>query len=176
MITLEGISFKPYIEESVLKSRIQEIGKEITADYTGNQLHIISVLNGAFMFTADLVRHIQRPCNIQFIRLLSYHGTQSSGKITEIMGLNESIRGKHVLIVEDIIDTGLTIEYLYKTIVSHEPASLKVASLLSKPEMYRGNVKIDYLGFAIPNHFVVGYGLDLNGFGRNLPAIYQAVN
>jgi hypoxanthine phosphoribosyltransferase len=175
MITLEGISFKPYIEEKTLKTRIQEMGKEITSDYTGNQLHIISVLNGAFMFTADLVRTIQRPCNIQFIRLLSYHGTQSSGKITEIMGLNESIRGKHVLITEDIIDTGLTIDYLYKSILAHEPASLKVASLLSKPDMYRGNIKIDYLGFAIPNRFVVGYGLDLNGFGRNLPAIYQAV-
>ena len=91
------------------------------------------------------------------------------------MGLNESIRGKHVLITEDIIDTGLTIDYLYKSIQSHEPASLKVASLLSKPDMYRGKIKIDYLGFAIPNRFVVGYGLDLNGFGRNLPAIYQAV-
>lgn len=175
MLTLEGISFEPYIREDTLKRRIQEMGKEITTDYTGNQLHIISVLNGAFMFTADLVRAIHRPCNIQFIRLLSYHGTQSSGKITEIMGLNESIHGKHVLITEDIIDTGLTIEYLYKSILAHEPASLKVASLLCKPDMYRGNIKIDYLGFAIPNRFVVGYGLDLNGFGRNLPAIYQAV-
>lgn len=175
MLTLEGISFEPYIEEDTLKRRIQEMGKEITSDYTGNQLHIISVLNGAFMFTADLLRTIQRPCNIQFVRLLSYHGTQSSGKITEIMGLNESIRGKHVLIIEDIIDTGLTIEYLYKSILAHEPATLKVASLLSKPDIYRENIKIDYLGFAIPNRFMVGYGLDLNGFGRNLPAIYQAV-
>jgi hypoxanthine phosphoribosyltransferase len=175
MITLEGILFEPYIDENTLKTRIQELGKEITSDYIGNTLHIISVLNGAFIFTADLVRNIHSPCNIQFIRLLSYHGTQSSGKITEIIGLNESIRNQHVLIIEDIIDTGLTIEYLYKSILAHEPASLKVASLLSKPEMYRGNIKIDYLGFAIPNRFVVGYGLDLNGFGRNLPAIYQAV-
>lgn len=175
MLLIDGISFELYIREDTLKKRIQEMGKAITSDYSGNQLHIISVLNGAFMFTADLVRAIHRPCNIQFIRLLSYHGTQSSGKITEIMGLNESICGKHVLIIEDIIDTGQTIDYLHKSILAHEPATLKVASLLSKPDIYRGNIKIDYLGFAIPNRFVVGYGLDLNGFGRNLPEIYQAV-
>ncbi len=174
-ITVKDKSFTTYISSAEIQERIQLLGKEISADFSDNEITIVSVLNGSFIFTADLCRKIEGNVNIQFLRVFSYHGTASTGKITELMGLNESLKNKHVVIVEDIIDTGLTIDYIYKSILSHEPASLKIATLLLKEDIYNGNLKIDYIGFRIPNRFVVGYGLDLDGLGRNLPEIYQAI-
>jgi hypoxanthine phosphoribosyltransferase len=174
-ITVKDKTFTTYISSVEIQERIQLLGKEISADFSDNEITIVSVLNGSFIFTADLCRQIEGNVNIQFLRVFSYHGTASTGKITELMGLNESLKNKHVVIVEDIIDTGLTIDYIYKSILSHEPASLKIATLLLKEDIYNGNLKIDYIGFRIPNRFVIGYGLDLDGLGRNLPEIYQAI-
>jgi len=173
MIQFLNKKFEPYIREEELQQRISELAAQINSEYHDKELMFVSVLNGAFLFTADLFRQILSPAEIQFIRVFSYHGTSSSGKINEVMGLNESVKGKHVIVVEDIVDTGLTIGYIWRTVNAHEPASLKVASLLVKNEVYKGNLKIDYIGFEIPDRFVVGYGLDYEGLGRNLPQIYQ---
>lgn len=168
--------FKPYIVRKQIEERIEALGQEISADYEGKEIALISVLKGAFMFTADLVRSIRVPVDIHFIQLSSYSAEQSTGKVTEVIGLNGLLAGKQVLIVEDIIDTGLTISVLHKKILQENPADIKIASLLLKEDVYSGSLKIDYLGFAIPNRFVVGYGLDLNELGRNWPEIYQVNN
>lgn len=167
--------FQPYISCNKIQQRIAELGNEINIAYEGKELVIISVLNGSFIFTADLVRQIEIPVDLRFIRVSSYQSEQSSGKVTQILGLTGAIKDKHVLVIEDIIDTGLTIAEIHNQLIEQQPASIEVASLLLKEDVYRGKIKINYLGFAIPNRFVVGYGLDLDGFGRNWPEIYQVV-
>lgn len=173
MIQFLNKKFEPFILESEIQSRITELATEINKDYRESEIMFISVLNGSFMFMSDLFKQITVNAYVQFIRVYSYEGTSTSGKVNEVMGLNESLKGKHVIIVEDIIDTGLTIDYIYKTVSAHDPASIKISSLLMKREVYKGSPKIDYIGFEIPNKFVIGYGLDYEGLGRNLPQIYQ---
>jgi hypoxanthine phosphoribosyltransferase len=173
MIQFLNKKFEPYIRAEEIRQRITELARQINTDYRDKELMFVSVLNGSFLFTADLFRQIDLHSYVQFIRVFSYHGTSTTGKVNEVMGLNESVKGRHVIIVEDIVDTGLTIDYIWKTVMAHEPASLKVASLLLKRDVYRGKPEIDYIGFEIPNAFVVGYGLDYEGLGRNLPEIYQ---
>lgn len=173
MVQLHDKTFGPYLTAEEIQQRIAVLAAQINRDYAGKEVMFVSVLNGSFLFMADLFKQITVPAYIQFVRVYSYRGTGSSGKVNELMGLNETVKGKHVIVVEDIVDTGLTIQYIHRTVTAHEPASLKLASLLLKPEVYGGNPKIDYIGFEIPNRFVVGYGLDYEGLGRNLPAIYQ---
>lgn len=173
MIQFLNKKFEPYILEADLQKRISELAQQINTEYRDTEVMFISVLNGSFLFMADLFKQITLNAYVQFIRVYSYEGTSTSGKVNEVMGLNESLKGRHVILVEDIVDTGLTIDYIYKTVSAHEPASLKIASLLVKREVYKGSQKLDYVGFEIPNKFVVGYGLDYEGLGRNLPQIYQ---
>lgn len=157
-------------DEATLGERIRELGARITADYTGKDLVVIGVLKGCFLFLADLSRAIDTPHAIDFLGLSSYHGgTQSTGEVRITSDLARPIAGKHVLVVEDIIDTGLTMQYLLQNLQTRQPASVSICSLLFKPETNRIPVKIDYLGFEIPNHFVVGYGLDYDELYRNLP-------
>lgn len=170
---LHDKEFEPFIKEMELQQKIAQIATNINADHDGRELHFVSILNGAFMFTADLIKHITVPCHIHFLKVRSYEGTQSTGAISNIIGLTDSLDGKEVIIIEDIVDTGATMQHVYKEIGKMNPASLKVASLLMKPEAYKGDVKIDYLCFSIPNKFVVGYGLDYDGLGRNLKDLYQ---
>ena len=175
-VTVNGRDFKVYLTKEEIEGRIWDLGQQITNDFRGKQPIILSVLNGAFIFTADLVRYIELPLNIEFVRLSSYEGTSSTGKITEVIGLNINLEDQDVIIVEDIVDTGLTLSNFIKTVKSKNPNSVKVVSLLRKPDALTFPVDIDYVGFDIPNDFVLGYGLDFDEVGRELPQIYKLVD
>lgn len=160
------------LNQKMLEERINELGAQITKDYEGKNLHLVSVLNGAFIFTADLVRQINLPLSIDFIGISSYGSrTESSGEVRLTKDLASSVKRKDVLIIEDIVDTGLTMQYLLNYFKMREPASVKVASLLSKPSRRQVEVTIDYTGFEIDDAFVYGYGLDVDHVYRNLPFI-----
>ncbi|KGG80627.1 hypoxanthine phosphoribosyltransferase [Caloranaerobacter azorensis H53214] len=160
------------IETDELQKRIKELGQEITRDYKGKDLVVICVLKGAVMFMSDLCKNIDLPLSIDFMAVSSYgSSTQSSGVVRILKDLDSSIEDKDVLIVEDIIDTGLTLSYLVENLKSRGPKSVKLCTLLNKPERRKTDVKVDYIGFTIPDEFVVGYGLDFNEKYRNLPYI-----
>jgi hypoxanthine phosphoribosyltransferase len=160
------------ISAQQIQERIHELGAQITKDYRGQPLHLICVLNGAFIFMADLVRTIDLPLSLDFMSVSSYGaGTTSSGEVKLVKDLDQSLQGKHILFVEDIVDTGLTINYLLKYLESRGPLSIKVVSLLSKPARRKVEVPIDYLGFEIEDAFVYGYGLDIDHIYRNIPFI-----
>lgn len=160
------------ISEAEIKARIAELGREIAADYAGLDLQLVGVLNGAFVFMADLVRAIDLPLTVDFLSVSSYGSeTKTSGQVKLVKDLDRSIRGKHVILVEDIVDTGLTMQYLLGYLQAQEPASLKVAALLSKPSRRRVEVPVAYLGFTIDDAFVYGYGLDVDHRYRNLPFV-----
>ena len=161
-----------YLSEEEIKNRIKEMGAEITKQYAGEELHIVCVLNGAFMFMADLVREIKLPVVLDFISASSYGDkTTSSGELKIKMDLAKDVKGKHVLLVEDIVDTGLTMKVLRKNIEKREAKSVKLASFLFKPARLEHETKIDFLGFEIEDHFVIGYGLDYAGRYRELPYV-----
>lgn len=172
MLTINGKPIKALLTEDQLATRIRELGTQITEDYKDKNLLVIGVLRGSFMFLADLVRHIELPCPIEFLGLSSYgNRTESSGVVRFTSDLTRPIKDLDVLVVEDIIDTGLTMKYLQENLLTRQPASLKICSLLEKPERAIEKIDIDYLGFTIANHFVIGYGLDYQGAYRNLPYI-----
>ncbi len=173
MIEIKDKKFIPFIDSSQLDERIREMGKEISENFSGKEPIIIGVLNGAFMFLSDLSKAITIPAEVSFIKISSYQGETSSGKVKQIFGLEVDIEGREVIIVEDIVDTGLSMSYLLETISEKKPENITVVTLLHKPEALIKDIKIDYIGFNIPNKFVVGYGLDYDGFGRNLAEIYQ---
>lgn len=166
-------TFEIYLSNTQIQERINQIGRAISDEFHGDELIIVGVLNGSFLFMADLVRRIELNIVCDFIKVSSYQGTESTGQVKSLLGLKESIEGKSVLIIEDIVDTGLSMEYLLKELSSHHPKRLAIATLLFKREAFRHKYAIDYVGFEIPNKFVVGYGLDYDGLGRNLPHIYQ---
>src|SRR3989475_10586035 len=160
------------IEETALQSRIVELGAEISADYTGRDLLLIGVLKGAVFFMADLMRTLTIPCEIDFMAISSYGAqTDSSGVVRILKDLDINIEGREVLVVEDIIDSGLTLSYLMRNLEAREPASLEVCALLTKPERREIDVPVRYIGFEIPNRFVIGYGLDFADRYRNLPYV-----
>lgn len=171
-VTYNGLTFKPYIERERIDKRISELATDIKRDCQGKMPLFLCVLNGAFPFAADLFRAVDMDAEISFIRLKSYEGTGSTGVVKEVLGLTEDIKGRTVIVVEDIVDTGNTIDRLLKTLHSYEPADVKVATLLFKPESLKCDIKPDYVGFAIPQKFIIGFGLDLDGLARNLPDIY----
>jgi len=155
-----------------LQERIRELGREITADYAGRELLLVGVLKGAVFFMADLMRHLRVPCEIDFMAISSYGAsTDSSGVVRILKDLDINIEGRHVLVIEDIIDSGLTLSYLSRNLESREPASLEVCALLTKPERREIDVEVRYVGFEIPNKFVIGYGLDFAERYRNLPYV-----
>ncbi|MDQ3777410.1 MAG: hypoxanthine phosphoribosyltransferase [Actinomycetota bacterium] len=157
------------IDEDALETRVAELGAEISADYGGRDLLLIGVLKGAVFFMADLMRNITVPCEVDFMAISSYGAsTDSSGVVRILKDLDESIEGRHVLVVEDIIDSGLTLSYLMRTLSARQPASLEICALLTKPERREIDVSVRYTGFEIPNRFVVGYGLDFGERYRNL--------
>jgi hypoxanthine phosphoribosyltransferase len=157
------------IEEDALRERIADLGAEISVDYTGKDLLLVGVLKGAVFFMADLMRHISIPCEVDFMAISSYGAsTDSSGVVRILKDLDESIEGRNVLVVEDIIDSGLTLSYLKRTLGARHPATLEVCALLTKPERREVDVPVRYIGFEIPNRFVVGYGLDFAERYRNL--------
>ncbi len=171
---MERMFGRPIVTQEQMRSRIRELGRQISADYAGKDLVLVGVLKGAYAFFADLARAIRIPVQVDFIIVTSY-GTQAktSGKVKLVTELTEKIRNRDVLLVEDIVDSGLTVQYLTKALAKQKPRSIKVCTLLSKPERRVVDVPLQYIGFRIPNQYVVGYGLDYQQQYRNLP--YLAV-
>ncbi|MCX6283471.1 MAG: hypoxanthine phosphoribosyltransferase [Bacteroidetes bacterium] len=165
--------FNLYLEKEKIDRIVSGIATCIDLDYQGKNPLFLGVLNGAFIFASDLLRKVKIPCEISFVKYSSYQGMASGEKVNRIIGLNETIRGREIIIVEDIVDTGLTMAKLLGDLKAFEPASVKIASFCFKKEAFRENFTIDYCGLEIPDLFVVGYGLDYDGAGRNFPDIYQ---
>lgn len=157
----------------MLAMRIREMGEEISRDFRSEYPVLVGVLNGSFMFLSDLAKSISIPLEICFLKISSYQGTHSTGKVKDMSNLDIDLKNRCVIIVEDIVDTGLSMSYLLEKIKNLNPKKISIATLLTKPDALQHPVKLDYVGFQIPNKFVVGYGLDYDGYGRNLPAIYQ---
>ncbi len=172
-IQIKDKTFETYLTEVQIKQRIEELGVQIAADFEGEELVVLGVLNGSFVVMADLVRTIPLPLSCEFIKISSYSGMESTGKVMEVIGIPASIEGKNVLVVEDIVDTGNSMAYLKKKLESLHPKRIAIATLLFKKEAFLFNYPLDYVGFEIPNKFVVGFGLDYDGEGRNYPDIYQ---
>ncbi len=171
-VTVNGKSFRMSIPESDILREVDRVAAEINRDMDGANPIFLCVLNGAFMFAADLMKRVSIPCEISFVKLSSYNGTQSTGDVRQLIGLSDSLRGRNVIIVEDIVDSGLTMLHLLDLIREHEPKDVKICSLLVKPEKLKVDLHVDYVAMEIPNDFIVGYGLDYDGAGRNLPSIY----
>ena len=175
IITLNDKSFEVFLTDEEIQQRVWELGHEISKNYKGKVPLVVSILNGSFIFTADLIRHFDFQLKVEFVRLSSYVGTASSGEILEIIGLRHDIENEDVLIVEDIVDTGLTLSNFVARIKEKNPNSIRIVSLLRKPSAIEFPVEVDYVGFEIPNDFVLGYGLDFNEIGRELPQIYKLI-
>lgn len=175
IISVKDKKFRVSICADDLQKNVKRIASEINRDYKGREIMFVSILNGAFMFAADLLKNIELDCQISFIKLSSYSGTSSTGAVKELIGLNSDISGKDVVVVEDIIETGLTIGTAIQMLRQNGAKSVKVASLIFKPDSFKSNYNVDYIGFKLPKSFIVGYGLDYDGYGRNLPEIYSIV-
>lgn len=168
-----NLDLKPYLQEEDIKKKVSDIGKKLTDQFKGKKVTVVCVLKGSFMFYSDLIRAIDTDIKCEFFGVSSYVGTTSSGEVKVTLDITSPIQGQHVILVEDIVDTGITMNYLKKTIESRNPASLTTVTLLEKPEALKVPCKLDHVGFRITNEFVVGYGLDYQGFYRNLPYIAQ---
>ncbi len=174
-VQVKDKTFAVSIPEAEIIRRINELGANISRDLDGKKPLFLAVLNGSFMFAADLLKAVNIPCEISFVRMASYEGTSSTGTVRELIGLNEDIEGRTIVIVEDIIDSGLTMKALLDMLSDKRPAEVRIASLLVKPESLKVSLDIPYCCFSIPNDFIVGYGLDYDGEGRNLRDIYTVV-
>jgi hypoxanthine phosphoribosyltransferase len=173
LIKVHDKEFVPYLTSAEIEEQVQRVAAEINKDYIGKKPLFIAILNGAFIFAADLFKKINVEAEVCFIKLASYKGVKSTGKVITAIGLDVELYGRDIIIVEDIVDTGKTLSQFLPQIEHQHPASLKIAALLHKPDAMIHPIKIDYLGFTIPNKFVVGYGLDYDGLGRNIKEIYQ---
>lgn len=166
-------TFVPYLSAQQIAEQVERVAKEIAKDLKEETPVFIGVLNGSFVFTSDLVKAYPHPCEISFVKMASYEGTTSTEQVTQLLGLDIDITDKHVVLIEDIVDTGNTIVELFKIINRYKIKSARIATLFFKPEAYTKDTSLDYVGFKIPNKFIVGYGLDYNKQGRNIPAVYQ---
>ena len=175
IIRVHDKEFGPYLGKELIDEKIQAIADAMNRDYADKRPLFIAILNGAFMFASDLFKKISIEAEISFIKLASYKGTKSSGQVITAIGLDTDLHGRHVVIVEDIVDTGKTLSEFLPQLEHQQPASLKIAALLHKPEATVYPISVDYLGFSVPNKFLLGYGLDYDGLGRNIPSIYQLV-
>ncbi|MBK8347561.1 MAG: hypoxanthine phosphoribosyltransferase [Saprospiraceae bacterium] len=173
VIQVGNLTFTKYINAAALEDKVQEIADSIREDFHEKYPMFLVVMNGAFIYAADLIRKLDFPCELNFVRIKSYHGTQSTGKIDIYMPPNIELKNRHLIIVEDIIDTGNTMASFIPELQSYGPASVSLTSILVKPEAHMHDIVTDYPGFVIPNKFVVGYGLDYDGMGRNLKDLYQ---
>ena len=176
LVDVNGKKFKISIPAEEIKQRVKSLGEQISKDYAGKNPLFLAVLNGSFVFAADLYREISIPSEISFVKLASYQGVTSTGTISEVIGINEELTNRHIIIVEDIVDTGYTMQHMLETLGTRSPASIRICSLLTKPEKLQVPIDIDYVAFKITNLFVVGYGLDYDQQGRNLKDIYTIVD
>ncbi len=174
-VTVYGKKFRVSVEAEKIQARVAELARQMNSDLAGKDVVFLSILNGSFMFAADLLRGIDLMCKISFVKFSSYEGQKSTGNVRELIGLNEDIKGKTVVIIEDIVDSGKTMVDLLAYLKKFEPAEIRIATLMFKPESCCKDLKIDYFGFSIPNDFIIGYGLDFDGLGRNLKDIYSIV-
>ncbi len=173
IIKVHDKAFQTFLSEEAIQQKIEEIADKINKDYAGKKPLFIAILNGSFMFASDLFKHLTIEAEITFIKLASYKGMRSSGQVLTAIGLDQDLYNREVLIVEDIVDTGKTLYKFIPKLYYQQPASIKIVALLHKPEALQFPLMIDYIGFEIPNKFVVGYGLDYDGLGRNMKEIYQ---
>jgi hypoxanthine phosphoribosyltransferase len=174
-VTIIDKKFGEFISEDKIIRRIEELAERINKDYSGEDVMFLGILNGAFLFAAELLKRIKINARISFVKLASYEGTSSSGTIKELIGWNEDIKNKRVIIIEDIVDTGNTLERIVDELIIRKASEIKVATLLFKPGAYKKSIPVEYVGFEIPNDFVIGFGLDYDGYARNLPAIYTLI-
>ncbi len=174
-IKIKDKTFKTFIPESEIQKRVAAVAERINHDMAGKNPLMLAVLNGSFIFAADLMRYLTIPCEISFVKLASYQGTTSTGKIKEVIGINESLEGRDVVIVEDIVDTGATMKRMLETLGTRNPKSLHICTLLLKPGKLQVPLDIEYAAMEIPNDFIVGYGLDYDQQGRNLRDIYTVM-
>lgn len=172
-IKIHDKEFVKTIPGEEIAARVKQVAENINRDYAGRRPLFLGVLNGSFMFVSDLMKNIELECEISFVKFSSYQGSETTGTVKQVMGLVESIEGRDVIIVEDIVDTGLTMHKMLETLSQNKPASLAIASLFLKPSRLRVPVEVKYSAFEIPDRFIVGYGLDYDGLGRNLPDVYD---
>lgn len=174
-IQVSDKKFKISIPQSEIQKRVAILADLINQAYEGQELFVISVLNGSFMFAADLVRKIKVPCQVSFVKEITTHDNQSTEEVMQLIGLNDNIKGKHVLVIEDIIETGNTMRFVLNYLKAFKPSDVKIAALLVKTQAFLETFHVDYVGFELVERFVVGYGFDYNGYGRNLEDIYEMI-
>ena len=174
-VQVRELVFEKFIGKDEIDVAVQKVAGEINRDYAGKNPLLLAILNGSFIFASDLMRKLTIPCEISFVKFASYQGTMTTSKVKELIGIDEDLENRHVIIVEDIVDTGITMDKLLCDVNLKNPAEVKVACFCFKPEAFQKDFPIDYVGLKIPNDFIVGYGLDYNGYGRNLPDIYKVV-
>lgn len=172
-IFVKNKEFRISITASQINAVVQKIASQINIDYKGKNPLFLPILNGSFIFAADLLRKITIPCQISFVKFASYSGTSTTTEVKKLIGINEEIRARNIIVLEDIIDTGITVDLLLNELKKYDPADVKVACFCNKPEAFVKTFKIDYSGMSIPNEFIIGYGLDYDGYGRNFPDIYK---
>lgn len=172
-VTLHDKTFELFIAEQTIQEAITALAQQINKDYSGKNPLFLGILNGSFLFAADLFRQINGHAEISFLKMASYEGTSTTGKISELIGLNEDISNRHVIIIEDIVDTGITLEKIISDLQTKKPASIAIATLLFKPAAYQKSIPVNYIGLKVANDFLVGFGLDYDGLGRNLKEIYK---
>lgn len=168
--------FEPFINEEAIQKEVSRVAEAMNRDLAEKDPIFLGILNGAFMFASDLYKQLNFPCQITFLKLASYSGTQSTGSVKQLIGINRDLKDRVVVVLEDIVDTGVTLETIIRQLSGYEPAEILVATLLHKPEATVREVKLDYVGMVIPNNFILGYGLDYDGYGRNFREIYQLVD
>ena len=172
-MVIKDKSFEVFIKEEEITGRVKELARQISENYQGKDPLIIPILNGAFLFAADLIKELTIPCEVSFVKVSSYSGTASTGTVTKLFGLEADLKDRHLIILDDIVDTGLTMYSILQQVKVLKPASIELASFLLKPEALQKQLEVKYVGFTIPNDFVVGYGLDYEGYGRNMKDIYK---
>lgn len=172
-IQLNDIDFNLSITSAQIEKTVSEIAEKMNHDMAGENPLFISILNGSFMFTSDLLKQIKMNCQVSFLKISSYQGVSSTGKITELIGLNQDIKGRSIVILEDIVDTGTTLKSITSQLKQHDPKIIRIATLLLKSETFKGGIHLDYVGMQVPDDFLVGYGLDYNELGRNYKSIYK---
>lgn len=175
IVKIKDKMFETSIPEAEIKSRVKALAEQISKDMEGKNPLLLAVLNGSFIFAADLMREMTIPCEISFVKLASYQGTTSTGKIKEVIGINEDLTGRTVIIIEDIVESGLTMKRMIESLGTRNPESVHICTLLLKPERLKTPLDIEYVAFSIPNDFILGYGLDYDQQGRNLKDIYTIV-